>query len=158
MNKLSKLLLTAVICLLSQVVPAQEQNADDIISGKASLIPYENLKLSGYTSTEFSTSGTNLRARSGETDSLGSNTYCGNIVVPDNITTLYKYNGWTNAGAGTFQYSYITSCRLPASITTIQQAAFSDCPYLQNITVDSANTKYMDIIRCISNGISTKIF
>lgn len=145
MKKLSKLLLTAALCLLSQVVPAQEQDADDIIKGEASLIPYENLNLSGYTSTGFSTSGTNLRARSGKTDKLGSNTYCGDIVVPSNITTLYKYDGWTNAGAGTFQYSYITSCKLPASITTIQQAAFSDCPYLQNITVDSTNTKYMDI-------------
>ena len=128
MKKLSKLLLTAVICLLSQVVPAQEQDADDIVSGKASLIPYENLNLNGYTSTTFNTSGTNLRARSGNTDVLGSNTYCGDIVVPSGITTLYKYNAFTNAGAGTFQYSYITSCQLPASITTIEQAAFSDCP------------------------------
>lgn len=145
MKKIYSLLLTAALCLLSLASLAQTQYADDIISGKASLIPYENLNLSGYTSTGFSTSGNNLMARSGKVDSLGSNTYCGNIEVPNNITTLYKHNGWTNAGAGTFQYSYITSCKLPAYITTIQQAAFSDCPYLQNITVDSANTKYMDI-------------
>lgn len=144
MKKLYSLLLTAALCLLSLASLAQTQNADNIVSGKASLIPYENLKLSDYTST-ISTSGTNLRARSGNKDVLGSNTYCGDIDVPSNITTLSKNNAFTNAGAGTFQYSYITSCKLPASITTIEQAAFSDCPYLQNITVDSANTKYMDI-------------
>lgn len=145
MKKISKLLLTAVICLLSQVVPAQEQYADDIIKGEASLIPYENLNLSDYTSTGFSTSGNNLMARSGDKDVLGSNTYCGDIDVPSNITALSKCNAFTNDGAGTFQYSYITSCKLPASITTIEQAAFSDCPYLQNIFVDESNSKYMDI-------------
>lgn len=140
MNKI-RLIFAAVMCFVTMTAVAQTQNADNIATGKAELIPYEKLDLSGYTSTDFSTSsnGKNLNSKSGETDVLGSNKYCGDITVPGTITTLKQ------GTYGSFQFSYITSCRIPALVTSIETAAFSDCPYLQNIFVDESNSKYMDI-------------
>ena len=123
---------------------AQTQTEDDIKAN--GLIKYEELDLTGYTSTEFATyivNSKHLVARSGSLNELGSNTYCGDIIVPNTASRLRKLD-LTNAGAGTFQYSYVTSVTLPSTITTIDQAAFADCPYLTDIIVDDANTKFFD--------------
>ena len=86
----------------------------------------------------------------------GTSDYIGVISVPSTViinnteytvTTLDKddSNGTSKWGAGSFQYSGVTTIDLPATITDIQQAAFADCPFLMNIFVDEANTKYMSI-------------
>lgn len=86
-----------------------------------------------------------VKNNGGDKDTNGSNKYCGDIVVPEGKTTLqqsYNYRDWSSVG--TFQYSYITTATLPASLTNIENAAFADCIYLQNIYVDDANEKYFD--------------
>ena len=129
---------------------AQTQTEDDIKAN--GLIPYEDLDLTGYTSTEFATyqgffglgaDKSHLVGRSATQDVLGSNTYCGDVEVPNTITRLRK-EMVGNYSAGTFQGSYVTSVKLPSTINTIDQAAFADCPYLTDIIVDDANTKFFD--------------
>lgn len=86
-----------------------------------------------------------VKNNGGDKDTNGSNKYCGDIVVPEGKTTLqqsYNYRDWSSVG--TFQYSYITTATLPASLTNIENAAFADCIYLQNIYVDDENEKYFD--------------
>lgn len=86
-----------------------------------------------------------VKNNGGEKDTNGSNKYCGDIVVPEGKTTLQQSYNWSDwSTVGTFQYSYITTATLPASITSIGNAAFADCIYLQNIYVDDANEKYFD--------------
>ena len=88
----------------------------------------------------------------------GTNSYVGVITIPETVTvnnnnytvtSLAKgSDGWQTGsqyGAGTFQYSGVTIVNLPKTITSIGQAAFADCPFLMNIFVDEANTKYMSI-------------
>lgn len=77
-------------------------------------------------------------------DSIGSNKYCGDIVVPEGKTSLQQGYGSDWSSVGTFQYSYITTATLPASLTNIENASFADCIYLQNIYVDDENEKYFD--------------
>lgn len=87
-----------------------------------------------------------VKNNGGNKDTNGSNKYCGDIVVPEGKTTLqqsYNYRDWSTVG--TFQYSYITTATLPASLTNIENAAFADCIYLQNIYVDDANPTYFDV-------------
>lgn len=133
-------------------VPAMAQTQTEASVKNNGLIPYEDLDLTGYTSTEFATyQGTfgfgadksHLVGRSATQDVLGSNTYCGNVEVPNTITRLRKAIVG-NYSAGTFQGSYVTSVKLPSTITTIDQAAFADCPYLTDIIVDPANSTYFD--------------
>ena len=80
---------------------------------------------------------------------LGSNTYYGDIIVPDDATTLKK--GGSSDGTGTFQCSYITSVSLPSSLTTIEGAAFAKCPYLRTIHVREGNKDFFD-----DNGVLYK--
>ncbi len=88
----------------------------------------------------------------------GTNPYVGVINIPASVTidgTTYNVVGLDKGedgsgkgsqyGAGTFQYSGVTTVNLPKTITEIQQAAFADCPFLMNIFVDEENTKYMSI-------------
>lgn len=88
----------------------------------------------------------------GKNQTPGSNAYTGDIVVPEGVTKLKNktvgFFLWQTP-VGTFQYSTITSASLPASLTEIQQGAFSDCPYLTRITVDENNEKYMSIDGCV---------
>ncbi|MBR3612775.1 MAG: leucine-rich repeat protein [Bacteroidaceae bacterium] len=86
----------------------------------------------------------NVTHNGGSKDSIGSNKYCGDIVVPEGKTSLQQGYGSDWSPVGTFQYSYITTATLPASLTNIENAAFADCIYLQNIYVDDANEKYFD--------------
>lgn len=136
MKKIYSLLLTATLCLLSQTVMAA-------IDGFVTEDNDESIIHNGVTYNE------------GKSQTPGSNAYTGDIKVPEGVTTLKTVtitNGWQFWQAttvGTFQYSTITSALLPASLTEIQQGAFSDCPYLTKITVDKDNTKYMSIDGCV---------
>ena len=86
----------------------------------------------------------NVTHNGGSKDSNGSNKYCGDIVVPEGKTSLQQGYGSDWSSVGTFQYSYITTATLPASLTNIENASFADCIYLQNIYVDDENEKYFD--------------
>lgn len=96
------------------------------------------------TGSDLKYSGTSVVSNGGAVDTNGSNKYYGDVIIKEGIITLEK-NGWSNGGAGAFQYSYITTATIPATVTDIQQAAFSDCIFLQNIYVDDANTTYFDV-------------
>ena len=78
---------------------------------------------------------------------LGANKYYGDIIIPEGVTTLKK-GDWGD-GTGTFQCSYITSCQLPATLTTVGEAAFADCPYLGRITVAEGNKNFVTIDDCL---------
>lgn len=136
MKKLYSLLLTAALCLLSQTVMAA-------IDGFVTEDNDKSIIHNGVTYNE------------GKAQTPGSNAYTGDIVVPKGVTTLKTVtitNGWMFwqvTTVGTFQYSTITSALLPASLTEIQQGAFSDCPLLQEINVHKDNTKYMSIEGCV---------
>lgn len=136
MKKLYSLLLTAALCLLSQTVMAA-------IDGFVTEDSDKSIIHNGVTYDE------------GKNQTPGSNAYTGDIVVPEGVTTLKAVNitngwmFWQVTTVGTFQYSTITSASLPASLTEIQQGAFSDCPLLQEINVHEDNTKYMSIDGCV---------
>lgn len=89
-------------------------------------------------------SGTSIVSNGGAVDTNGSNHYYGDIYINSTIKTLEKRVDGTDGGAGSFQYSYITTATIPASVDLIENAAFSDCIFLQNIYVDDANTTYFD--------------
>ncbi|MBQ7946820.1 MAG: leucine-rich repeat domain-containing protein [Bacteroidaceae bacterium] len=86
----------------------------------------------------------NITHNGGSKDSNGSNKYCGDIVVPEGKTSLQQGYGSDFSSVGTFQYSYITTATLPSTLTSIGNASFADCIYLQNIYVDDENEKYFD--------------
>ena len=133
--------------LAAFAVPAMAQTQTETSVKNNGLIPYEELDLTDYTSelTYVSGSTTSIRRQRGNstTDELGSNKYCGEITVPSGVTTLYTEEDWFY-DYGTFQYSYVTSVTLPASVTSFGQGAFADCPYLTYIDVDDANTTFFD--------------
>lgn len=120
--------------LAAFAVPAMAQiSYDDMVAD-------ENAK----TGSDLVLDGANVHNNGGSLNTNGSNKYYGEIVVPETngttiITTLEKY-----LTVGTFQYSYVTSVKLPKTITTIGQATFADCPYLNYIEVDDANTTFFD--------------
>ena len=106
----------------------------------------DSLKNEGWlTGSDLKYSGTSVVSNGGKVDTNGSNHYYGDVFIKQGTTTLEKRGSGTEGGAGSFQYSYITTATIPASVTTIQQAAFSDCIFLQNIYVDDANTTYFDV-------------
>ena len=106
----------------------------------------DSLKNAGWlTGSDLKYSGTSVVSNGGDVDDNGSNHYYGDVFIKQGTTTLEKRGSGTQGGAGSFQYSYITTATIPASVTTIQQAAFSDCIFLQNIYVDDANTTYFDV-------------
>lgn len=133
MKKLYSMLLTAALCLLSQTAMAS-------IDGFVTEDSDKSIIHNGVTYNE------------GKDQTPGSNAYTGDIVVPEGVTTLKNktvgFLFWSTQ-VGTFQYSTITSASLPASLTDIQQGAFSDCPLLQEINVHEDNTKYMSIDGCV---------
>ena len=139
MNKI-RLIFAAVMCFVTMTAVAQKSYEEMVNTSGAK------------TGSDLNFSGNSVQSTSATAMSLGNNLYYGDVVVPEKngstpITTL-KTRTVPLLGTvinGAFQYSYITSCVLPKTITSIEQGAFSDCPYLLNIYVDDANTKYMDI-------------
>ena len=160
MKRIYLFLTASLLAAFAVPAMAQTQTEDDIIN--KGLIPYEELNLSEYmTNANIGYQALEMQyvvqSNGGEVDVLGSNKICGDIVIPEDytynsllggqrtqkITTLYK-RALTGGGGGAFQYSYITSCKISKNITEIQQATFADCPYLTDIIVDDANTKFFD--------------
>ena len=181
------LFLTAIL-LAAFAVPAMAQTTTTVqppqTSG-ANLIPYKTLveeyglaELGYRTGSDLSTNGNaNIyQANSAYTSTmttdgnsyrwaLGTNKYYGDIIIPEEIngtkvTRLSKADSWSG-GTGTFQCSYITSVSLPSTITTIDQASFSDCPYLERITVAEGNKNFVTIDDCLykldNNGNPTTL-
>ncbi|MBQ8543236.1 MAG: leucine-rich repeat domain-containing protein [Bacteroidaceae bacterium] len=97
------------------------------------------------TGSDLKYSGTSAVSNGGTVDKNGSNHYYGDVFIKQGTTTLEKRESGTQGGAGSFQYSYITTATIPASVNLIEDAAFSDCIFLQNIYVDDANTTYFDV-------------
>ncbi|MBQ4063676.1 MAG: leucine-rich repeat domain-containing protein [Bacteroidaceae bacterium] len=127
-----KLLLSFLLLLFT--VSLHSQNAE---------YNEEALIADGYrTGSDLNIDGNSVLSNGGEVDKNGSNKYCGDIFIPEGITTLEKSGD--GAGEGSFQYSYITTATLPSSVTTIETAAFADCIYLSNIYIDDDNEKYFD--------------
>ncbi|MBP3408844.1 MAG: leucine-rich repeat domain-containing protein [Bacteroidaceae bacterium] len=158
------LFLTAVI-LAAFAVPAAAQTTTAVqppqTSG-ADLIPYKTLveeyglaDLGYRTGSDLEITGTaafhngNAYTSTMTTDgsryrwALGTNKYYGDIIVPENVTSLSKNS------TGTFQCSYITTCKIPAGLTTVGDAAFADCPYLESITVAEGNNNFVTIDDCL---------
>lgn len=133
MKKLYSLLLIAALCLLSQTAMAA-------IDGFVTEDSDKSIIHNGVTYDE------------GKAQTPGSNAYTGDIEIPEGVTTLKNktvgFLFWSTQ-VGTFQYSTITSASLPASLTEIQQGAFSDCPLLQEINVHEDNEDYMSIDGCV---------
>ena len=67
------------------------------------------------TGSDLKYSGTSVVSNGGAVDTNGSNKYYGDVFIKEGIITLEK-NGWSNGGAGAFQYSYITTATIPATV------------------------------------------
>lgn len=105
----------------------------------------DSLKNAGWlTGSDLIYSGTSVVSNGGTVNENGSNHYYGDVFIKQGTTTLEKRGSGTQGGAGSFQYSYITTATIPASVNLIEEAAFSDCIFLQNIYVDDANPTYFD--------------
>ena len=158
-------------------VPAMAQTTTVVQPPKtsgANLIPYKTLveeyglaglgyrtgsdlnKYSNTTVQRASNAYNNTLTTDGKTYrwALGANKYYGDITIPEGVTTLKK-GDWGD-GTGTFQCSYITSCQLPATLTTVGEAAFADCPYLERITVAEGNNNFVTIDDCLYKLDSNK--
>ncbi len=71
---------------------------------------------------------------------LGIGTYTGkDIVIPS------EYNGSpvVSIGSGAFSGTDITSVFIPATVTTIEFGAFSDCDYLESVTFEDAEENWI---------------
>ena len=164
MKKVTQILTALLLAVFAVPAMAQTTQTEDDIKANG-LIPYENLNLDGYKTNQNLMFGEikeggilgiigatlvayNVKNNGGSKDKLGTNKYCGDIEIPashngKDVTTLAKSYA-NDYSAGTFQGSYIKTCKLPATITTIDQATFADCPYLTDIIVDPANSTYFD--------------
>ena len=69
---------------------------------------------------------------------LGTNA---ELVLPSNITKIYKYAFWGCTG--------LTSVTIGNSVTRIGSSAFSGCTGLTSIIVDEGNTKYHSAGNCL---------
>lgn len=134
MIKLKMLLAQLLLAVVVSPLLAQTAGYDE-----------EALISDGYkTGDDLIISGNSVLSNGGSIDTNGSNKYCGDIFVPDGIAILEKRGDETQGGAGTFQYSYITTVTLPSTVTSIETAAFSDCIYLSNIYINDDNETYFD--------------
>lgn len=162
MKKFTQILTAIILAVFA--MPAVAQTKVDGISystsgwGNNKYANVETLNSHMSNGNSGSAAPTELKEENGVLTHNGTNSYVGVIVIPEtvtinntsyNVTTLKKGSNGTSAGAqygaGTFQYSGVTTIYLPKTITSIGQAAFADCPFLMNIFVDEANTKYMSI-------------
>lgn len=160
MKKITQILTAIILAVFAMPAVAQTEYNDNglryvLVTSNGATTAGVSTKNSGNSSSKAPTTFTE---EGGTLTHNGTSEYVGVINVPSTVTigsteyvvsTLYKWedkNGdYSRWGAGTFQYSGVTLVDLPASITDIQQAAFADCPFLMNIYVDEANTKYMSI-------------
>ena len=162
MNKITQILTAIILAVFA--VPTVAQTVVDGISystsgsGNNRVATVETLNSHKSNGNSGSAAPTKLEEVNGVLTHNGTNSYVGVIVIPETVTissndytvtTLGKGSDGSSSGnqygAGTFQYSGVTSVTLPKTISSIEQAAFADCPFLMNIFVDDANTKYMDI-------------
>lgn len=168
MKKFTQILTAIILAVFAMPAVAQTETAIQN-NAAATLIPYKTLvekyKLAdleyktGSDLNFYNTSKTTVQRQTSAYDSstaidgstgswfLGSNKYYGDIIIPEGVTTLRK-GGWGD-GTGAFQCSYITSVNLPATLTTINGAAFADCPYLEAITVAEGNKNFVSIDGCL---------
>lgn len=156
MKKITQILTAIILAVFA--MPAVAQTIDGIsykTSGSTASVQTLNSHKSNGNSG--SAAPTELKEENDSLTHNGTNSYVGVITIPETVTvsnnnytvtSLAKGDDGTNDGsqygAGTFQYSGVTSVTLPASITNVGDAAFADCPFLQNIFVDDNNTKYAD--------------
>lgn len=177
MNKITQILTAILFAVFAMPAVAQTTTTAIQNNAAATLIPYKTLveeyNLAGL---EYKT-GSDLNFYNNSTTTvqrqttayssstaidgskgrwfLGSNKYYGDIIVPDGVTTLRK--GGSGDGTGAFQCSYVTSVNLPATLTTINGAAFADCPYLETITVAEGNNTFVSIDGCLYKLDSNKV-
>ena len=161
MNKITQILTAIIFAAIAMPVAAQttvEISYSTSGSGNNRVATVETLNSHKSNGNSGSAAPTKLEEVNGVLTHNGTNSYVGVIVIPETVTissndytvtTLGKGSDGPGTGsqygAGTFQYSGVTSVTLPKTISSIEQAAFADCPFLMNIFVDDANTKYMDI-------------
>ena len=70
--------------------------------------------------------------------------YSGVITIPERVTSGSKNYTVTSIGDGAFKYSALTSIEIPASVTSIGEAAFSDCSRLTSIDIPASVTSIGD--------------
>lgn len=158
MKKITQILTAIIFAAIA--MPVAAQTTYDVDGLRYVIVNSSNKTAGVFTINDGGSSSkapTSLTIENGvPTSHNGTSDYIGVVAVPSTVTingtqytvtTMYKdtSSGQAKWGAGSFQYSGVTHVDLPASITDIQQAAFADCPFLMNIYVDDANTKYMDI-------------
>lgn len=182
MKKFTQILTAILFAAIAMPVAAQtypyqsgKTNSQTLIPYKQLVVDYDMVSLGYKTGSAVTTNGnaniyrvssaySQTTALDGTKASwnLGTNKYYGDIVVPETIngTTVTRLRKAIGDGTGTFQCSYITSCHLPSGITTIDDASFSDCPYLEAITVAEGNKNFVSIDGCLyklDNGVPTTL-
>lgn len=158
MKKITQILTAIILAVFAMPAVAQTISYSTSGWGNNKYANVETLNSHMSNGNSGSAAPTELKEENGVLTHNGTNSYVGVIVIPEtvtinntsyNVTTLKKGSDGNSAGtqygAGTFQYSGVTTIYLPKTITSIGQAAFADCPFLMNIFVDEANTKYMSI-------------
>ena len=67
-----------------------------------------------------------------------------------NIVSVVIEEGVKTIGINAFRHcDNLKSIRIPASVTSISSSAFDECPRLESIVIDSKNTKYAMIDKCL---------
>lgn len=75
----------------------------------------------------------------------GNANYSGDVVIPDSVEYYGYYYVVDSIGGTVFQYSKITSVRLPNQLRAIGSAAFANCSGLTSISFPGS-------LRCIDDG------
>ena len=77
----------------------------------------------------------------------------------DNIVNVVIEAGVKDIGINAFMNcKNLKSIRIPASVTSISSSAFYDCPSLESIVIDSKNTKYAMIDKCLVENYTSTSF
>ena len=68
---------------------------------------------------------------------LSSNSYSGNVVIPEQVSTSYATYSVTSIGDKTFSYCYsLKSVTIPKSVTSIGNYAFQGCSRLNELVIE----------------------